>query len=264
MSNHYHVVLYINKEKADSWSLDQVIDRWHSLYKGHSLSQRYLSGQSMGEAEMDKLNELVAKWRKRLMKISWFMGRLNEKISRQANSEDKCTGHFWEGRYKSQALLDEKALAACLAYVDLNPIRAKMAKTPEESDYTAIKARSKKAKKATNPNHPNQQVKNLMPFSGNPRNERSFGLPFKLTEYLELVELTGRVIRNDKRGHIESDNPAILQRLGIAPEHWLTLTQTFEESFNDLVGSPESLTENITLLNRKRRSNIQNCKMLLS
>jgi len=264
MSNHYHVVLYINKEKADSWSVDQVIDRWQTLYKGHSLSQRYLSGQSMCEAEMDKLYELVAKWRKRLMKISWFIGRLNEKISRQANSEDQCTGHFWEGRYKSQALLDEKALAACLAYVDLNPIRASLAKIPEKSDYTSVKTRAIKAKKASNPNHPNQQVKKLMPFSGNPRNDRPCGLPFKLTDYLELVDLTGRAIRNDKRGYIEHLQPAILQRLGIAPEHWLTLTQTFEENFNDLVGSPDSLTENLNLLNRKRRSNIHNCKILLS
>jgi len=68
---------------------------------------------------------------------------LNEYISKRANIEDNCTGHFWESRFKSQALLDERALLTCMAYVDLNPIRACMAKTPETSEYTSIQERIK-------------------------------------------------------------------------------------------------------------------------
>ncbi|MGY5615505.1 transposase, partial [Vibrio brasiliensis] len=62
-------------------------------------------------------------------------------IACQANKEDQCKGHFWESRFKSQALLDEQALAAAMTYVDLNPLRAGIAQTPETSDYTSIKAR---------------------------------------------------------------------------------------------------------------------------
>jgi REP element-mobilizing transposase RayT len=264
MSNHYHVVLHINKAKADAWDLDEVIDRWHTLYKGNALSQRYRAGENLLEVELEVLKERAQKWRKRLMKISWFMGRLNEKISRQANNEEGCTGHFWEGRFKSQALLDEKSLVACLAYVDLNPVRAKMTKTPEQSAHTSIKIRAEEAKKSHAINHPNQQVTSLMPFAGNPRNDMPDGLPFKLTEYLELVELTGRVIRDDKRGHIYNNIPPILQRLGIEAKNWMELTTKFEANFKDLVGSPSILDDAIALLDRKRRPSLKNCKSLLS
>ena len=128
MSNHYHVVLHINRDKALAWSVPEVIDHWHRLFNGSALSQRFVEGKALGQAERDALSEQVNVWRERLMSLSWFMRCVNEPIAREANHEDDATGRFWEGRFKSQALLDEKALAACMAYVDLNPIRARMAK----------------------------------------------------------------------------------------------------------------------------------------
>ncbi|GAA6135736.1 transposase [Oceaniserpentilla sp. 4NH20-0058] len=264
MSNHYHVVLHINQKQAEHWDIDEVIDRWHKLYKGNVLSQRYLSDPNFSKAEFEKLQEFIEKWRARLMDIGWFIGRLNEKIARQANYEDRCTGRFWEGRFKSQALLDEKALAACMAYVDLNPVRAKMAKKPETSEHTSVKARAENAKLAHQPNHPKQQVSKLMPFVGNPRNNMPDGLPFRLTDYLALIDITGRAIREDKRGHIEKNLPDILNRLGIEPENWLTMTQEFEQNFKDLVGSPTILDKTVKLLQRKRRPAFKNCDRLLA
>jgi hypothetical protein len=94
MSNHYHIVLHINVEKAKDWSDTEVIQRWHTLYAGNLLSHDYLAGKDLYDAQLKVLSELVTEWRERLMSISWFMRALNEDIARQANTEDLCTGRF--------------------------------------------------------------------------------------------------------------------------------------------------------------------------
>lgn len=124
MNNHYHVVLYVDRARAEGWTVDEVLDRWYALFSGHMLADRYRAGESLSAAEWQALTDLVEIWRSRLMDLGWFMRCLNEPIARQANKEDACEGRFWEGRYKSQALLDEQALLSCMSYVDLNPIRA--------------------------------------------------------------------------------------------------------------------------------------------
>ena len=141
---------------------------------------------------------------------------LNEHLAREANKEDGCKGRFWEGRYKSQALLDEAALLTCMAYVDLNPIRAKMAKTPESSDYTSIKERAGKARGDT----PRKQPATLKPLRSQGQSPDT-AIPFTLACYLELVDWTGRIVRQDKRGIIPVNTPPILERLSIDPDEWL-------------------------------------------
>ena len=238
MSNHYHVVLYIDKDQVVSWSTREVCEHWHELFSGDDLSSRYLSDESLSSTEEQQLQLKVDCWRERLIDISWFMRCLNEPIARQANQEDKATGRFWEGRFKSQALLDEKALAACMAYVDLNPIRSCMAETPETSDHTSIQQRIKHHAGTRNldPNTIRHQPESLLPFAGNPRKNMPDGLPFKYTDYLELVDWTGRILRDDKRGAIPADTPEILSRLNIDVKHWIYLTRDFESPFKSLVG----------------------------
>jgi hypothetical protein len=87
------------------------------------------------------LNIADSRWAIKKLTYSFIIKNWNEPIARMANREDHCTGRFWEVRFKSQALLDARALLACMAYVDLNPIRAAMAKTPEQSDFTSIQKR---------------------------------------------------------------------------------------------------------------------------
>jgi REP element-mobilizing transposase RayT len=257
MSNHTHVVLFIDENAAKSWSTQEVLERWHQLFKGTLLTQHYCRGETLADYLQDTLNDTVKEYRSRLMDISWFMRLLNEGIARQANQEDNCTGRFWEGRFKSQALLDEAALAACMAYVDLNPVRANMAQTPESSDYTSVKQRVIHAKKATQPT-------NLLAFIGNPRKNMPKALPFELKDYLELIDLTGRCIRADKVGYIEAKQPILLTRLSISPDNWLTLTKGFRKLFHGAIGRQAALTDYCQNQHLKRRQNLRCCEKLLA
>lgn len=166
---------------------------------------------TLSKSEMMSLEETVTIFRQSLYDISWLIRNLNDYKAREANKEDNCTGRFWEGRFKSQALLDDNALLPCMAYVDLNPIRAKINKTPETSKHTSIHNVSSQSLKASN-------QKNLIPFVGNPRQNMPKGIAYSPVDYCELVDSTGRCIREDKAGYIEHHHNPILERLSISAE----------------------------------------------
>ena len=138
MSNHCHLVVYIDDEAARQLSVDEVIHRWRILYRGPDMVKRYVAGSSLSEAELEAVSNYAEIWRGRLSDLSWFMRCLNEYIARRANVEDGCTGRFCEGRFKSQALLIETALITAMAYVDLNPIRAGIENDVTSSDKTTV------------------------------------------------------------------------------------------------------------------------------
>ncbi len=254
MSNHYHVVLHVRQDIALDWSELEVVKRWHQLFNGTLFSQRFVDGDTLSTAEWNVLKKDIEHWRERLTDISWFMRIVNEAIARQANAEDQCTGSFWESRFKSQALLDDKALLSCMAYVDLNPIRAKMAKSPESSTHTCVHKRIELLrKKQTTP--PSIEL-----FTG--ITSDSTGLPFKLDDYLELIDWTGRVIRPDKRGSIDAELPPILQRLNLSHDSWKILTTEFEQQFQNWVGSEHIVKQACERQGYQRVSKSQSFKRL--
>jgi len=139
MSNHCLLALSIDQARALGWNDREVARRWITLFGGTALVRSFAAGETLSEARLAAAARKVNEYRKRRFDISWFMRW--EPIARMANAEDNASGRFCEGRFKSQALLDEAALIAAMAYVDLNPIRAGMAQTPEQSDYTATQQR---------------------------------------------------------------------------------------------------------------------------
>ena len=238
MSNHVHLVIKLLPNQIDDWTNDDVLKRWTSMFKGPLLVQKHQRGEKLAKAEQTVVDEIIQTYRERLGNLGWFMKCLNEPIARMANKEDGCTGHFWEARYKSQPLLTEEALLSCMAYVDLNPVRAAMAATPEESEHTSIKERIKPSLdlsacisdllQSHQLNHFYFSYKPLLVFDGNTTCEEQLGILFNIEDYLQLVDQTGRSIRDDKRGAIALHLPPILECLGIDQKTWLNNTTTFE------------------------------------
>lgn len=273
MSNHYHLVLRIDTERVQAWSRDEVLRRWTQLFDGPLAVQQVLAGKgdALDSATQRAIDEWVEKYRSRLCDLSWFMRVLNETIARQANAEDDVTGRFWEGRFKSQALLDEQAVLTAMAYVDLNPIRAQMADTPEASEHTSVaeriaalrpqqqaipgptarKGSPKSQVTLTNVAAPIIALKcerhlaqlprqPLMPFDATARLKAA--IPFAFDDYLDLIETTGRCIRQDKRGAISECTPKLLDRLGIDPERFIDCATNLMRQFASAVGAPAHLT----------------------
>ena len=243
MSNHYHLVVKLDPERAGELSDDEVLARWEQLFSPALLVERYRQGLTTGEAEAQQARTIIAGYRQRLGDLSWFMRCLNEHIARRANAEDDCTGRFWEGRYKSQALLDEAALLTCMSYVDLNPIRAGLADTPETSDFTSVQQRAQSVRldheirpRVRQPHIP------LLPFKEVESLRAPDHLPFTLHDYLALVDWAGRAVRETKPGVIPAGLPPILTRLGIAPAHYLkTQRRHHNHAFGIAMGCVDSL-----------------------
>lgn len=220
MSNHYHVVLHINNEEVASLDDSAVIERWQML---HRLPE-WLNHPQLDE---QRLAETLALWRERLASISWFMKSLNEPLARLANKEDDCKGRFWEGRFKSQALLDEASVLKCMVYVDLNPIRAELASSLEDSDYTSIKARIE------------ARDRTLAPMADNANT--SFKLPISKVDYYTLVDWTGRQLRPDKLGRIDRAVPPIVERLQFDGLDWKHELSNLTRRYGRAIGNAASL-----------------------
>lgn len=250
MSNHYHLVLRANPKLAQSWTDDEVLRRWTQLFTGPELVQRYLTEPSVFTAPIhDKVMEYAQEYRQRLYDISWFMRLLNEPIARMANKEDRVKGRFWEGRFKSQVLLDEQAIIAVMAYVDLNPVRAGMADDLPSSNFTSVQRRitgNTQAVPLANPSlspaYNHLAMGQLMPFD--PGGQQANAIPFSLIDYLELVDYLGRSLHPKKRGVILPHTPKLMTQLGLTHQ-WV---QDMEEGrwlngFGWAIGTTKSLQQ---------------------
>ena len=214
MSNHLHLVLHVDEERAGRWIDADVVERYGKLHPAAKADYDLLPPP--------KQRARRETWRARLCSLSWMMRALNEFIARRANKEDDVSGRFWEGRFKSQALLDEQGLLTCMAYVDLNPVRAGVAKTLEESDFTSIQERLQDLARKRR-NHRRQTAPDaLAPFATQLTDScTKLELAPTLEAYVELLEWTGRAVAKGKRGKIVGPAPKLLDDHGVSAERWV-------------------------------------------
>jgi hypothetical protein len=273
MSNHVHAVVRMLPEAASAWSAREVVERWLVVF-GKNAERMVVNGERDPVIEHLAQNAAwVAERRARLADLSWFMRAFKEPLARRANAEDQCSGRFWEGRYASVPLLDQAAVIACMAYVDLNPVRARMAPTPEASRFTSVRTRvgarqrhrvvrRVQTRVAAGESTPEQAVVSLkragiaeesvagavasaesgMMVASLARCQRAHdgaslcSFELSVDDYLTLVDLTGKILRPDKRGAIDPRLPAILSRLEVKLEAWITTMTGWRQMHGRAVG----------------------------
>jgi hypothetical protein len=266
MGNHLHLLVRTQPAWVEQWTDEEVIRRWLRLYPRLRQKMAGLVGEGAELAILELLRadrQRIRSWRQRLASLSWFMKCLKEPIARRANRDDSVTGHFWEGRFKVQSLLDEAAVLACMAYIDLNPIRAGKALTAEESLHTSIRDRidvrqwHRRMRRLRERVHhralelmrdssiqawaPDEGGIWLAPVQRAPlhaaRTCRDGLVGLALDEYLDLVDVSARHVRPGKRGATPAGLPSILSRLEIDAGRWLMLMRGEVRRVGTAVGS---------------------------
>ena len=267
MSNHLHIILRTRPDLIEEMTPENIAKRWYKLFP----KRRKKNGMPEEPTDVEisaivnnesKLNEL----QERLGSISWLMRCINEYIAKLSNNEDKCKGRFWEGRFSCQRILDEAGLLACMTYVDLNPVRARAELTPEESTYTSgcdrIKAKQAKEKlrileRRDMLNKPSESKENNKRIEIEIKTSKSANwlnpiekskdkkglLSISLDEYIEILDITGREIREGSKGYIPSHLKPIFQRLEINEEKWVKTVKSYGSLFYRVSGKVDSIAE---------------------
>lgn len=275
LSNHFHIVLRNRPDVVATWSDTEVARRWLRICPLRKSKDG--SPAEPTEAELNTIcnvPERLAEIRLRLSDISWMMKKLSEPIARRSNLEDELTGHFWQGRFRGVKLCDEAAILACMAYVDLNPIRAGLACSLSASNFTAVQRRLRELEAFTGlappvpsleedeelvARQPERQVSPaewLAPLSleeertapgpqanctGTRCSDKGI-LPMSLEDYLQLVQWTGQQAVGKKTEAMPEPLVGLVARMGIGSSgEWLAWSRGFDELFSLIAGRSETI-----------------------
>jgi REP element-mobilizing transposase RayT len=280
MDNHLHVLVRLDPEVAERWSDEEVVRRWGRLFPPRDKKRQPLPVTKVWVEDRLKHSEWIATARARLQSLSWFMKCLKEPLARLANQQDNTRGFFFEGRFKSVAILDEESLLATCAYIDLNPIAAGIAKVPETSQHTSIKERVdhvqaqgrtedlKAARKGSVAGSAAsarlEETHWLCPIEDRRQIDSSrAGMieGFSLGSYLLLVDYSGRLFREGK-AKIAREVAEVFERIGTTAETWQARLERLSRGRllgRFLAASRQRLTEVAERLGLRRVPNLGGC-----
>lgn len=264
MNNHLHVVLRAKPDLLASWSDEEVARRWLKLYPPrHGGIEGYPVEYKVTQGDINRIihdPQRLGVVRERLGDLSWFMKSLDEYIARKANKEDDSTGRFWEGRFRCRRLDDEAAILTCMMYVDLNPVRAELAESLEDSVYTSGFDRLNQQKEATRPIpdlpeafKPLWKPVPLVNLDGPESPFTRLGE----RDYLLILDATGRELHKEKPGYIGDDVRPLIESLGLDADEWLRTVALYNSRFGCVAAAIERMREAAKLMGR---SWIKGCK----
>jgi len=248
MDNHYHIVLHLDPLAPMQWSKENVAERWLCAYSGGLVDPKFAKQRELKKQAIIADKEKIELYRERLGSLSWFMSRLNEPLAKQSNKEENCTGSFWEGRYSAHALLDEAAVFSCMAYVDLNPVRAKITEKLEESNNTSIKKRLNEIKQ-TEPIDVQAKLSSEISAISNQLNTKKLSISVK--DYIELVEWTGQNITYPNKAAMPHHISSCLKQLNLQQNHWLKQLEHFEKYYCHVIGPMELIRQKAKQLKKR-------------
>ncbi len=258
LSSHLHVVLRTMPRVAKRWSAREVVRRWLTVTRlAKCLTDDMPVPNEKRIEELARDAKLVAKLRRRLSSISWFMGTLCEGIARRANDEDECKGCFFESRFSCRECTDLNGILLCGIYVDLNVYRAGEVDDPLGSPHTSIYQRLQahgQRKHAGNradgwlgeltlrPERKGDTA--LADGSRTGRRASDLGLlPITLPNYVQLLQWTAVQLKSGQRDTIPVDLASVLDRFEVQPDHWLDTVADYESTFGHAVGRAATLAE---------------------
>jgi REP element-mobilizing transposase RayT len=287
LSNHMHLILRSRPDVVATWDASEVARRWWMLCPKRKDAQGRAEQPSEAELNLIRLDpEKLLEIRSRLSNISWWMRLLCQRIAQRANREDEMDGKFWQSRYRGVRLLDEQAILAAAAYVDLNPIRAAVAQTVEGSDFTSVQRRvrslvedaaraysanegliehaeSEATQPKSSPSRPDRwlapvEIKAVrdalgaMPSSSSYRCSDKGFASMSSADYVQLLDWTARQLAAGKRGSTPMEAPAVFDRLQIKPVVWCDLVTNFGRLFSLIAGQPHRVDAFRSLKRRGR------------
>jgi hypothetical protein len=261
---------------VDTWSDDEVIERWLKISHLTKSRDGKLKSLNPVRISMEKaMPGRIKTLRERLSNPSFFMAALCEHVARRSNMEDVCRGRFWEDRFGCRELMDETSLLVCGIYVDLNQIRSGEAITPEESTHTSAFDRIAALRNSdtTAPDdltdgwlceltidertHPSSET---LIRSATARRASDKGmLPISIADYLQLLDATGRVIRDDKSSSIPNSLAPIFRRVGLQSETWVDAIRNYQEWFGHFVGTSQAIASRAKQAGKKWYRGMSHC-----